>query len=42
MRVCIEQESGLMAKTYLTGDTVRLRYRGQPVNAMYDLRCSLR
>jgi hypothetical protein len=27
---------------YLTGDTLRLRYRAQPVNAMYDLKFSRR
>jgi hypothetical protein len=28
--------------SYLTGDTLRLRYRVQPVNVMYDLRLSRR
>jgi hypothetical protein len=28
--------------SYFTGDTLRLRYRVQPVNAMYDLRFSWR
>jgi hypothetical protein len=32
----------IKAHLYLTGNTLRLRYRGQLVNAMWDLRFSLR